>query len=130
MSYIHCAFDEVCKEANVAKAYYVSLMASVPYYGGPEEGGWWGNNQIVVKYQRFDTEEAAETAMNAVEELAKNLSEETKKEFGKQCLREMAICDKLNVDYDFLPEIDGEETYYVVMTEELPVNSYGCRQYS
>ena len=36
------AFFTACSEAQPAKQQVVSLYVDVPFYGGPEEGGWWG----------------------------------------------------------------------------------------
>ena len=41
---INEAFFNICREAKPAKSSYVSLYVNVPYYGGPEEGGWWGSD--------------------------------------------------------------------------------------
>lgn len=129
-SYIQAAFETVCTEAKEAKGYYVALMQRSPYYGGPEEGGWWGEDYSVVAYQYFATEEEAEAARVAVVKLADELSEKARAEYGEQCLREMDWCDARGLDADYLPEVDGEEGYYVTMTEGMPQGREGCRQWS
>lgn len=129
-NYLQSAFDAVCKEAKKPEGYYVVLMERRPFYGGPEEGSWWGSDQIVTAYQHFTTEEAANAAKEQVEKLAKELSEESKKEFGKQCLREMNWLEARGLDANFLPEPDGESEYYVTITEELPQDRYQERGYS
>lgn len=68
--FIEDAFRHICKDAKPATGAYVCLMESVPYYGGPEEGGWWGRDRVVVAYQWFETEEGAEAAREAVVALA------------------------------------------------------------
>lgn len=128
-SYLQSAFDAVCKEAKKPEGFYVVLMERAPFYGGPEEGGWWGSDRIVTAYQHFTTEEAANAAKDQVEKLAKELSEESKKEFGKQCLREMNWLEARGLEADFLREPDGDSEYYVVVTEELPQNNYDTRHY-
>ena len=104
-------------------------MESVPYYGGPEEGGWWGSDTQIVAYQHFQTEEQAELAKEKVKELAKELKEEAQRNFGNKCLFEMDWLEQRGLDSDFLPEVDGESEYYVIVSEGLPEESRGCRQY-
>ena len=43
------AWDEIIEDSEVAQECYLSLYENVPYYGGPEEGGWWGYLQILQK---------------------------------------------------------------------------------
>jgi len=124
------AFHQVCNEAKVAGNFYVSLYSSQPYYGGPEEGGWWGSDTVLEAYQRFDSEEAAEAAREQVEALAAKMNREAKQRFGEQCLREMEWCDNRGVDYDYLPEPDGEESYFVTIEASPGEQSrQGCRHY-
>lgn len=124
------AFFSVCADAKPAESHYLSLYVQVPYYGGPEEGGWWGSDTHLVAYQHFDTLEALEAAREAVEALAAELNEQAKREFGQQCLREMEWLDARGLDADYLPEVDGEESYYVT-TEDVPgsMTRQGCRHY-
>jgi hypothetical protein len=129
MSYLQAAFDEVCQEAKTAEGWYVCLMCSEPYYGGPEEGGWWGSDTSVVAYQYFSTEEAAEAACESVKVLAKKLEDEARESYGRQCLAEMKWLDACNLEPDYLPEPDGPESYYVCVTQEIPESSRGSRHY-
>lgn len=128
--YIQQAFETVCKQAKPAEGFYVVLMENCPYYGGPEEGGWWGNDRIVCAYQWCDTEEEAEAVAEAVRKLAKELKEESQKEYGEQCLREMDWLEARGLDADFLPEPDGPSDYYVCVMRGIPENNYGRRGYS
>lgn len=128
-SYIQAAFEQVCSEAKQAKGFYVCLMEKTSRYGGPEEGGWWTHDTHVVAYQYFETEEAAEAAKEAVEKLSVNMNQDAKRRFGEQCLREMEFCDARGMDYDELPEVDGENEYYVLVSEGLPEPSYGPTHY-
>ena len=127
--YLRAAFEKVCREAIQAAGHYVSLMERAPFYGGPEEGGWWGEDVHVVAYQHFDTKEAAQAAAAQVIVLANELIEESRKSHGEQCLREMDWCDVRGLEADYLPEPDGPSTYYVEMTEQLPQGYRGNRQY-
>ena len=59
------AFEQVLGEvAKPTGQFYVVLWQDSPYYGGPEEGGWWGTDRIPLQYASFATEEAAEKAKN------------------------------------------------------------------
>jgi hypothetical protein len=78
----------------------------------------------------FDTAEALEAARAKVEALAIELNEQARRDFGEQCLREMAWLEARGLDSDYLPEVDGESSYSVV-TEDVPGSmvSQGCRHY-
>jgi hypothetical protein len=128
--FVKQAFEAVCKEAKPAGVFYVAMFELVPYYGGPEEGGWWGEDNILVAYQRFDTQEAADAAKEKIEELAADLSAQERTAHGEYCLRTMEWLDDRGLDADFLPEDDGPSEYYVTVTDSLPESSYGCRHYS
>lgn len=113
------AFFEVCREAKPAKAAYVSLYVSLPYYGGPQEGGWWGRDVELVAYERFESLDAAEAALKAVRSYAAKLSKEAKDRFGDQCRAECEWLEARGLESSFLPEVDGEAEYYAV-TEASP----------
>jgi hypothetical protein len=130
MSYLNEAFHRVCDQAKEPETWYVSLIETVPYYGGPEEGGWYGHDTVVVAYQAFPSEEAAEAAAKQVRKLAKKMDQEARREHGQQCLREMDWLDARGLDADFLPEPDGPSEYSVMVSEGIPSGSRGCRQYS
>lgn len=113
---LQAAFDAICKDAKEPQGIYLSLYASVPYYGGPEEGGWWGNDTILEASQQFAFEEDAENARADIEKLAKALSETARKDFGQQCLDEIEWCEARNLDHEtFLREPDGPTRYFVVL---------------
>lgn len=124
------AFFTVCDDAQPAESHYLSLYVSVPYYGGPEEGGWWGSDTHLIAYKQFDTLEALEAARAKVEALAAELNDEARRQFGDQCLREMEWLDARGLDADYLPEVDGESSYWVT-TEDVPGSMVrqGCRHY-
>jgi hypothetical protein len=124
------AFDEVCQDAKATGKWYVTLWCDSPYYGGPEEGGWWGSDSVPVKYKVFHTEEAAEAAREAITKLAKKMTQEASRSFGQRCLDEMTWCEARGLDADYLPEVDGSDNYYVSVSDSPPEPSYGCRHYS
>lgn len=124
------AFFSVCEDAKPAVSSYVSLYVRVPYYGGPEEGGWWGEDHRLVAYKHCSYPDHAEAVRRDVEALAEELSSESRREFGEQCLREMEWLEARGLDANFLPEPDGEVEYYVA-EEQSPgsLASTGCRHY-
>lgn len=128
-NYLKAAFEQVCKDAQASTGFYVTLWRKEPFYGGPEEGGWWGHDLIVEAYQKFATYEAAAAARDAVAKLAEELTEEARKGFGDQCLREMAWCEARGLDADYLPEPDGEESYFVTASAEYPENEIADRHW-
>lgn len=129
MSYIREAFEQALKDAKPAQGYYVTLMEAESYYGGPEEGGWWGTNHTIVSYKYFQTEEEAQAAKETIEKLAEELEADSQREYGEQCLREMDWLEARGLDADYLPEPDGPSRYYVVVSEGLPESSYGPTHY-
>ena len=68
------AFFAVCSDAKPARASYVSLYVNSPYYGGPEEGGWWGEDCKLVAYQICADDEEADVVQAKVCELAESLT--------------------------------------------------------
>lgn len=124
------AFFAACPDAQKGNAEYVSLYRETPYYGGPEEGGWWGSDNELVAYHRVATEDEATALKASIEQLASKLNAEAKDDWGRACLRECEWLDARGLDHDFLRETDGETSYWVA-TEQTPgsFNSTGCRHY-
>lgn len=124
------AFFTVCREAKPAKEYHVSLYANAPFYGGPEEGGWWGSDTFLVASQAFPTEQAAHVAKAMADQLAIELSAEERRAGGEACLRQMEWLDARGLDADYLPEVDGDIEYFVAL-EDQPGSQQqrGCRHY-
>lgn len=123
------AFLRVCTEAKPASGHFVALVLIRPYYGGPEEGGWWGHDSIPVAYQRFDTAEAAEAAAKAVQEMADRLTKEAAHADSEAMRQSCDWCEARGMDPGELPEPDGAERYRVTVTDEIPTASYGPRHY-
>jgi hypothetical protein len=113
------AFFQVVKEAVPAKASYVSLYVNVPFYGGPEEGGWWGNDTELVAYHRVSNDVEAEAILTAVRAQVARLDKEAHDRFTRQCAAECEWLEARGLDSDYLPEVDGNETYWVT-TESTP----------
>lgn len=113
------AFFGICADAQPAKRSYVSLYMRKPFYGGPEEGGWWGSDVELVAYQECTNDIDAQAIYGQVTALAARLSREAKSGFNQQCARECEWLEARGLDADFLPEVDGEVSYFVT-TESRP----------
>ena len=126
------AFMSIIPDATLAKQHYIVLWKRVPFYGGPEEDGWWGNDEIPVAYHRVSTLEMAEELRKQIEAEAAAKTEEAKREHGDRCLNQLAWCEERGVDdsNSVYGEDDGAESYYVTVQEEAPEASYGDRHYS
>ena len=93
------AFYEACENAQDPEGFWVSLYQKSPYYGGPEEGGWWGEDIILVSYQYYPTKESAEAAINSVKKLAESETMRARAEYGDQCLRESEWLEERGLDH-------------------------------
>lgn len=124
------AFHDKCTEAKQAETWYCYLYADHPYYGGPEEGGWWGTDQEIIAFQEFPSEELARAAQDAAYEMAKELTAQSRAEFGEFCNRQLEWLEARGLDSDFLGEVDGESTYGIGVSQEVPQSSRGSRHYS
>lgn len=117
MSDLRNAFFAVCDDVKPAKASYVSLYMDAPYYGGPEEGGWWGTDTELVAYQRCTNDEEAEVKRERVQKLAAELTRNAEDSFGRRCQAETEWLEARGLDDSFLPEVDGNETYWVAVED-------------
>lgn len=119
--FYEAAFDGVVPDAKRPERWYLCLISRYQRYGGPEEGGWWQTMSSVEKYKEFMSKELAEEAKEKVEALAKELTEESRKEHGEMCLRQMEWLEARGLEADYFPENDGPEEYMVLVCDELPV---------
>lgn len=124
MSYIQSAFEALLPDAIESESWYVVLTEYTTSYGGPEEGGWFRHDQIVVSFKEFPSEELATAMADRVRELAKELEHQASMEHGEYCLRTMEWLEERGLDADFLPEPDGPSTFNVSVTNEVPQNYY------
>ena len=118
---IHDAFDAIVNDATPAKGVYLTLYHTEQWYGGPEEGGWYGTTTKVVKYKQFSTREAAEAVYEQVHDLAEKLTEDAKQEHDRAMLAECEWCDRRGIDPADHPagEPDGPDNFTVHIEEEL-----------
>ena len=105
-------FFKVCSKAKPVESHFCSLYVSEPFYGGPEEGGWWGHDTRLIASQEFNSIELAEMAENAIKELAEKANQDAKRDFSEQCRAEVDWLEARGLDADYLPEVNGEATYF------------------
>ena len=129
MGHIRAAFEKVCEKAVSAERWYVSLVENERYYGGPEEGGWWGTDSHLIAFQEYPTEALAEEAAKGVSKMARQMKAQAQQEHGKHCLNQMEFLEARGLEADFLPEDDGPSEYEVVVSQSLPQERRGCRHY-
>ena len=109
------AFDKICSGAKGAERKYVSLYEKVPFYGGPEEGGWWGESVHLVASEFFYSEREASAALAAVKALADRGTEEAREAWGKRCVSELDWLEARGLDPDYLPETDGHSNFFAAV---------------
>ena len=102
--------------------FYVTLWQKVPFYGGPEEGGWWGSDHIPLRFAKFNTQEEANRAHEAVNHLAHSLTRDERHEHQRRCMDILDWCDERNIDddVDIFGEDDGPSEFYVTIELEIP----------
>jgi hypothetical protein len=129
MSFIQAAFDAVCADAQTPETFYVCLVESCQCYGGPEEGGWYYQDNNLVAFQGFSTEELATAAADKIKALAEELQNQSRREYGEHCLRQMEWLEARGLDADYFPEDDGPSEYRVFVSDEIPQYSHARPHY-
>lgn len=102
------------------ETWFVCLMEYRPFYGGPEEGGWWGEDVELISYAPFRNEELAIDAAKQVWELAARLTRESKTQFNEMCARSLDDAEARGIDPSSLPEVADGSRYAIIVTRELP----------
>jgi hypothetical protein len=128
-SHVREAFGIVLPDAEESETWYVVLMEEVPYYGGPEEGGWWGRDTVPVAWKECLSKKEATRYEKQVEKLAEELSIVARDRYGNHCLESLEWLEARGLEADFLPEPDGPSTYYVQVSKGIPQPEHGCRHY-
>lgn len=130
MSFVQSAFEAVLPDAEQTDIWFVCLVEEVPYYGGPEEGGWWGSDSHCIAFKEYPNKAQADAAAEKIRELAKALAEEARNQHSRYCEVTMDWLEERGLDASFLPEPDGESEYHVLVCQEVPLPRRGTRQYS
>lgn len=130
MSYIEAAWETHCAEAEKAKGCFLSLYEECPYYGGPEEGGWWGSDLKLIESKWFPTEEEASLVKEKLLDTAKELDTAARHSYHRNCAESMDWLDARGLEADFLPEPDGPSKFKVFTENRRgELESTGSRHY-
>jgi hypothetical protein len=115
-------FEEVCGESRQAPTHpCVSLYVDSQRYGGPEEGGWWRTVRTLESYRICPTIELAYMLKERIERIAKERTDEARRAYGEQCLREMEYCDERYIDdYDAFYGVPDGPDVFTVIVENVP----------
>lgn len=117
---LEAAFDEALDTPVVeAQPVYLSLYIAEPFYGGPEEGGWWGYDVKLLKYRRYPDRTLAERDLATVQKLAERGTHDATMEWGRQCQREVEAAEARGIEAADLPETDGHDEYFVIIEQIL-----------
>jgi hypothetical protein len=130
MSGLRAAFEAVCVNAVKREGVFVSIYHRVPFYGGPEEGGWWSADVVLEEYQSFDFIDDAKAALNQITLYVGAENNASKLEYSKRCRRECDWLEARGLDDDALPEVSGPDSYFVqIETTRGSFESTGARYY-
>ena len=132
-TYIQAAFNEVCAGAKQAERAFVSLYESIPYYGGPEEGGWWGSDTVLRAYKSVPDADTAGHLLEKCKALAEKMGEDSRKRYGQKCADELDYCEARLIDDSnaVFGEVDGPSKFFVVVETRLGSFEHeGDRHYS
>lgn len=125
------AFFTVCKEAEPAEKLWVSLYCDTRFYGGPEEGGWYGTDTRLIASQEVHNREAGQKIKARVDELAEKLTADAENRRNRRLAAECEWLEARGLDDDFLPHPDGGDSYWVaVESKQGDFVTQGDRQYS
>lgn len=129
---IHEAFMKLVEQPIQCNRFYVVLWRRSQFYGGPEEGGWWGMDHIPEAYTRVDSREEAEALATRIEEMAKQLSRQAIMEHGRGCIAQLEWCEARGIEdsNSVFGEVGSPDEYYVQIGEELPRARIADRQWS
>lgn len=115
------AFWQVCADAEVPERPCVSLYKISRWYGGPEEGGWWGTTVALVSYLRCTTRDEAQDRANAVQDFARKATEEARKANANMCLSQCEAAWARGMDPDEMyPGEPDDADEFVVYVENVP----------
>lgn len=124
------AFHAVCLQAEAGgQRWYVALVEEAPFYGGPEEGGWWGADLLVHAFKAYPTQAEADEVCEQIKQLAAEQTEAARVAYGEACELECEWLEARGLEPDFLPEPDGPSTFDVIVTDRPPENRYSPRHY-
>lgn len=130
MNGLRDAFEFVCINAVKREGIFVSLYRREPFYGGPEEGGWWGEDVFLEEYQEFDYLPDAQLALRAISDALNDANKEAKQAHDRLCLNQCEWLEARGLDDSALPEVNGPESWFVrIETTRGSFEYRGARHY-
>jgi hypothetical protein len=125
------AFFQVCTEAERREDVFVTLYCDDRFFGGPEEGGWYGTDTRLIASQRVYSRQIGDQIAAQAKELADKLTRDAEDDRNRQCAAECEWLEARGLDDDFLPQPNGGERYWIaVEAEQGAAESQGDRAYS
>jgi hypothetical protein len=130
MSGLREAFEAVCINAVKRKGVFLSLYRRSPFYGGPEEGGWWGEDVALEESQEFDFVAEAQLALDSIGLHVEAENNAAKLAYSRQCRQESDWIEARGLDDNALPEVSGPDSVFVrIETVRGSFSSTGARHY-
>ena len=126
------AFMKLVERPISCGKWYVVLWKEMQFYGGPEEGGWWGWDSVPESYVVVNTREEAIALAKRIVGLAAELSREAIMEHGRVCIAQLEHCEARGIEdsNSVFGEVGGPDRYKVRISNKLPRARYGDRQWS
>lgn len=93
--------------------FYVSIYRKERYYGGPEEGGWYGTDVILESSVQVKTETLAEELRDRLLGVAVEKTKTAKKQWSNLCQRELEAAEARLIDPLSLPEPNLPDEYVI-----------------
>ena len=130
MSRIHDAFFQLVENPEACGTYWVSLIKTETFYGGPEEGGWWGEDHIPIATKEVATKREAKLLRQRIAKLAAELSREEQQDHSARCQRQLEWAEARGMDADdVFGEVDGPTLWSVRISRRPPREIRGSRSY-
>jgi hypothetical protein len=130
MSGLREAFEFVCTNAVKHQGVFLSIYRRSPFYGGPEEGGWWGEDVALEESQEFDFVAEAQLALDSIDLHVEAENNAAKLAYSRRCRRESDWLEARGLDDNALPEVSGPDSVFVrIETVRGSFESTGARHY-
>ena len=109
---------------------FVTVYRRDRYYGGAEEGGWYGTDVLLETSVEVKSMRLAEQLKAHLENAANAKSELNKREWSELCVRELDAAEQRLIDPLSLPEPNLPSDYFVhIETEQGSQIRRGPRHY-
>jgi hypothetical protein len=121
------------QEPPEGQAHYVVIYHGEQYYGGPEEGGWYGWDYVWTGYAVFASKDEATKARDWIERAMNPWNDELVQQRNEALASEYEALVARDPSADFDGPDDDEsgcfESYSVSVQETKPEDSFGSRHY-